>query len=258
MEEKKNYSIKELRDICQGRGPASVTQTFVGKTNRIFSIYLTKYLVKTKITPNQVTSLGTTIFLIGTVLYAFGEFELAVAGFILIVLNGILDACDGELYRLRGYTEGYGSSYVEPLSHDIMYGLMFLPISYGAFIATGEPLLLFTGAVAVAAKLLYRLLDMRFYFGVLKKLEEEKYGGTNKEIEFNRQSVLKRWMYIIYRHTATSTGLIIPLFLATVFWQLNLFVLFYAALYSLHLAETPSQQIYFLFRFFLERRAHSQ
>ena len=79
---------------------------------------------------------------------------MSLIGFSFLFLATISDACDGELFRFRKYRTGYGG-YVESLSHDIMYGLMFVPIAYGVFLQTGNHIFLIFGAGAAIFKLLF-------------------------------------------------------------------------------------------------------
>lgn len=226
---KNKYTIKELRRLCQDTGPAKITQTILGRMARIFSIYLTRYLIRTNITPNQITFAGSVIYLFGVSLFAFGSYNLFIVGFLLLIVATITDASDGEVFRFRKYRQGYGGSYVEPLSHDIMYALIFMAIAYGAFLQFGNEFILIFGSIASIFKLLFRLTEIRFFYGVTKLLSAKGQIDTTKR--FDKQSGIKRFIFIVYRQIATSTGLLIPLLLAILFNRLDLFVYFYGALF---------------------------
>lgn len=229
--EQKNYTILELRQLCQNMGAQNSAQTIFGLANRVVSIYLTKLLLKTSLTPNWITTLGVLVYLLGVVSFMGGEWRGALLGFLLMALAGVLDACDGEVARFRKLKDGYGASYVEPVSHDIMYGLTFLPIAYGAFVQTGNPYMFLFGAAASIFKLLYRLGEVRYLYGVLKKTPQVE--GAEAPKIFKEQSRFTKILYALYRHTATSTGILAPLLIAGLFERLDIYVIVYAVYYSL-------------------------
>jgi len=223
-------SIKEWRRLCQSSAPDPANETLTGRSARIFSIYCTKYLVRTRLTPNKITVIGTTTFLLGVALYTFGIHWLSFLGFGLIYLATVLDACDGEVYRFRKYKNGYGGTYVEPLTHDIMYGLMFLPIAYGAYVITGSAPIMLFGAVAAIFKLLFRLTELRFFHGVTRLLPSR--GQIDKTKNFKEKSRVTKPIFYLYRNTCTSTGMLIPLLIFTILNRLDIFVVLYAFAFS--------------------------
>lgn len=227
--EQYNYSIKELRELCQPSAAHRSTETFAGRSARKFSIYFTKYFLKTSVTPNQITVVGTGIYLFGTFLYIFHNYALSLFGFLLLYIATILDASDGEVFRARKYRSGYGTTYVEPLSHDIMYALMFLPMSYGVFLATGNYIYLIFGFSAPVFKLLFRLTEHRFFCGVSKLLGGLGHKDDTKK--FKEQSKASKLIYVLYRNICTSTGMLIPLLIATLANRVGLFLIFYGTAY---------------------------
>ena len=77
--------------------------------NRRLSTLLTRLLVRTPLSPNQVTVLSFLVLLPGAYLLSTGErIALIGAGF-LIQLSFTLDCCDGELARLRGLNSPFGA-----------------------------------------------------------------------------------------------------------------------------------------------------
>lgn len=236
-----NYTIKQLRAICQASGPAKSTQSWFGLANRFVSIYFTSLLIGTSITPNQITFLSTVIYLIGIGFITTGNTVYGLVGFGLLLLATVLDACDGEVFRFRGYKKGYGDSYVEPLSHDIMYGLMFIAISYGAYLQAGYVWLLLAGAAASIFKLLFRMTETRFLNGVLGRMQYHGFTDTTKK--FNQASAWHRLVYTFYRNTATSTGLLFPLLIAIIFARLDIFIILYGAGYFMLWLGLFSRQI---------------
>lgn len=231
MQNKGKYTIRELRAKCQHTGPKKETQTYLGLVVRYFSIYFTKYLIKTNLTPNQITAIGTAVYLLGAFLLAFNNYSLSVFALFLLFFATILDASDGEVARFHAFSYGYGGSYVEPLTHDIMYAFMFLPIAYGAYLQTHNPLLFLFGAIASVSKLVFRLMTGRFFYGVTIKLPTK--GQIDPTVNFVQQSRFNRIIYRLYRNLCTSSGILLPLFIAVIFNRLDIFVVFYAVIFSL-------------------------
>jgi len=230
MDQAEHRTIKRWRELCQSSAPDPANETLAGRSARVFSIYFTKYLVRTRLTPNKITAIGTIIYLIGVGLYAFGMYWLSILGFGLLYLSTILDACDGEVFRYRKYKSGYGGTYVEPLTHDIMYGLMFLPIAYGGFVITGNPYTLLLGGVAGIFKVLFRLTESRFFYGVTRLLPGR--GQIDSTKNFKEKSKATKLIFRLYRNTCTSTGILIPLLILTILNRPDIFVIFYAFAFS--------------------------
>ena len=133
--------------------------------------------------------------------------------------------------RFRKIKGGRGASFVEPISHDIMYALTFFPIAYGAFIQTGNPYVFIFGAAASIFKLLYRLSEARYLHGILRSGAAIKNGMSPKP--FKDRSFVTKTIYAIYRHTATSTGILLPLLIAGLFERLDIYVIGYGVYFFL-------------------------
>lgn len=64
----------------------------------------TRLLLRTSLTPNQVTIIGTLVGMIGGIVLAWPTWMAIVIGVVCLIVSGVLDCCDGELARLR-FTE---------------------------------------------------------------------------------------------------------------------------------------------------------
>ncbi len=239
----RHLGIRELRAICQATAPAPERETFTGKTARVFSIYFTKLFLLTSITPNQITFLSVIVFLVGVNLFLTGETFWSVCGALLVYFATVLDGCDGEVARFRKTASTVGGVYAEPVSHDVQYGLMFLPLGWAAMASTGQPLWLLMGFIASVSKLLTRLVETRFW--------SLKLGGaapTQDEVERARRSFATRPRYLkviswVKRNTLSSNGMILPLLLAAVFQKVHWYVGFYGAAYASLWIITFARQI---------------
>ncbi len=69
--------------------------------NRPISTFVTRRLVGTSITPNQMTVVANVIGALGVVLVFQGTWAMLALGSLLVQLQSILDGCDGEIARLK-------------------------------------------------------------------------------------------------------------------------------------------------------------
>lgn len=76
--------------------------------NRPVSIKISEVLLKTKITPNQISLISFIVALFGALFFYFGDYFFLVIGGILVHLSSIIDGCDGEVARLKLVETKYG------------------------------------------------------------------------------------------------------------------------------------------------------
>lgn len=224
-------TIKELREICQATAPAPERETFTGKKARIFSIYLTKLFLKTSITPNQITVISVFVFFIGMSLFLFGKTGFAILGALCVFFATILDGSDGEVARFRQTKNPVGGLYVEPVSHDIQYGLMFFILGIAAYLSTKSFLPLVFAFAASTFKLMTRLLENRYWFMTKAIVSDEEIKELRKN--FSARPAYKRFLSWVKRNTMTSNGLILPLLLAAIFSKLSWFLYAYGTAHIL-------------------------
>ncbi len=221
-------TIRELRAICQATAPAPGSESILGLFSRRFSIYGTWLFIKTPITPNQITVISTSTFFAGIALFFFPFEVLHLAGVGVIFLSIVFDGCDGEKARYIRNTRKSGGAYVEPVSHDIQYGLSFFLLGIAAWLHAGNTVLVVVGAVASIAKLLYRFLEIRFWHAFIapsmskEKVEQEKYAYQSRGFHI-------RVFYWVNKNVFSSSGWVGPLLIAVLVNRLDLLLWFYAA-----------------------------
>ena len=121
--------ISELRRICQPPREESWWFTYIG---RPISIYLTKLLLYTPITGNQVTILMLIAGVAAGTLFISGNYWYSIAGALLFMLSILLDLVDGEVARYRKASSLRGW-YLDRLTHNIVYPYIFVGISFGGY-----------------------------------------------------------------------------------------------------------------------------
>jgi CDP-L-myo-inositol myo-inositolphosphotransferase len=76
--------------------------------NRPISTRITRFLVKTKITPNQISFFSFLLCLISSVLFLKGGYATLLSGAVLAQIASIIDGCDGEIARLKYQSTAFG------------------------------------------------------------------------------------------------------------------------------------------------------
>src|SRR5207244_4093199 len=116
--------------------------------NRKLSLFLTRRLVSTRLTPNQVSVVILGIGLFGAWLASRGTYAAMLAGAALFQMQSVLDGCDGEMSRItfRGSLEG---EWLDTVGDDLTNYAFFAASAWGLFSATGRTLYLAFGALLV-------------------------------------------------------------------------------------------------------------
>jgi len=125
--------------------------------NRRVSIAITKQLVDTNVTPNQMTVVATIVGAAGVIL-TFQATWLALAlGAFLVQMQSILDGCDGELARLKFKSSRFGEWLDNVLDDQVNVGYG-VGLGYAASVLLDNPLWLWLGAGAGAAFIIHNLI----------------------------------------------------------------------------------------------------
>ena len=114
---------------------------------RPFVEMIAKILVKTKITPNQITTIGIFISIIAGFFFALGEWKYLIIGSILTQCVLISDMLDGKVARYKKLGTVFGEWY-DGIANKIFKYTLFLGATIGAYRISGDPLILIIGAVA--------------------------------------------------------------------------------------------------------------
>ena len=121
--------------------------------NRKISLAITRQLINTSLTPNQMSLISIGIGLIGALLLSFPIISLQVFGALLFLLHSITDGCDGELARLK-YMESRWGGLLDYWGDNIVHAAVFLGIGLAWKKATGLMIALWCSGFAIAGSLL--------------------------------------------------------------------------------------------------------
>ena len=134
MEIERDALEKKLQEI-RGQTEGWVAQAI----NKPISFFLTRRLIKTSITPNQITAVN--LLLAGVAVFFLSRLEYGerVLGGVLMYLSSIIDGCDGEVARLKGLSSKFGA-WFDTIADDLSNNLFFTALFIGLHRSTGETL----------------------------------------------------------------------------------------------------------------------
>lgn len=156
-------TIKELREICQKPSEMHDFGTLRGKIHRFFSIYITRLIINTRITPNQVTLSLLFFNALVAFFFATGNYLFSILAIIPFELMIIIDQVDGELARYKKTTSLDGL-FLDSLSEVILMPLVFAGVTIGVMQNNFDILLLIFGISAIF---------FSFYNGIIQYLKHE-------------------------------------------------------------------------------------
>jgi phosphatidylglycerophosphate synthase len=159
LDNRKFYTIADHGDISNVEkslyhGLIKETDGFMARHfNRKISLAITRQLINTSLTPNQMSLISIGIGLIGALLLSFPIISLQVFGALLFLLHSITDGCDGELARLK-YMESSWGGLLDYWGDNIVHAAVFLGIGLAWKKATGLMIALWCSGFAIAGSLL--------------------------------------------------------------------------------------------------------
>lgn len=229
-----SWTIEEYRKYLQKTSPEGEHETYTGRTVRFFSIYLTRALTHTNLSPDQITVISVLIFLAGVSMFIFNDYGAGILGASLVYISIIFDACDGEIARLKGSKSGIGGIYTEPVSHDIQYALMFIPLTLGAYATNQNIVIIYAGFFAAVFKLMTRFITYRFQMmkyqiaAVAPSGQPRDQRPKSLEDICAKSNTIKKIYWYLNRNIFSSVGLVFPLLIFAVFSRIDLFIWLYA------------------------------
>ncbi|HZX44982.1 MAG TPA: CDP-alcohol phosphatidyltransferase family protein [Candidatus Nanoarchaeia archaeon] len=140
---------------------------------RRISLRITYLLIRTQITPNQITFFSLILGLVASFLFSLGSYYYALVGILFIHLSFLFDHVDGEIARYKKLRSDFGA-WFDQVSDRIKESTAFIGLALGIYLATGSSLPLILGMFAV-----FNL----FMIGHLR--------GTTSQLKFEHTSELK-------------------------------------------------------------------
>ncbi len=114
--------------------------------NRRISTRLSKYLVRTPLTPNMISIISFSLALLAAYLFSLGSYLYTVIAGIITQIASIIDGCDGEVARLKGLKSKYGAVF-DTILDRYADMLLAIGIAYGYYTIVKDPLILLLLAI---------------------------------------------------------------------------------------------------------------
>lgn len=111
---------------------------FTRVVDRRFSRFLTRRLLPTGISPNQVSIISILIGIIGGCCFATGRPGIAALGALLFLASTIIDGCDGEIARLTFRESAFGAR-LDILGDNLVHLFLFGGIASGLYRRSADP-----------------------------------------------------------------------------------------------------------------------
>jgi phosphatidylglycerophosphate synthase len=127
--------------------------------SRPLSRLLTRRLMRTAITPNQITFASALLGLSGACLLAQPGYVWQVLGSLLFLLSTIIDGCDGEIARLTFQESAFGAK-LDIIMDNVVHLFLFPGMALGLYRQQHDPFYLILGAVALVGVLLSMVVYM--------------------------------------------------------------------------------------------------
>lgn len=236
------YSVAQLREICQKTSSNPAREGTSGRVVRFFSIFATMLFLRTRLSPNDVTVLSVVVFFVGVGMFFIGTYTADIIGSFVIFLSVILDGSDGEIARFRKTAGRLGSNYVEPISHDVQYGISFLMLGAALAVRAEMPIFYLLGGVASVAKLLYRHFESRFWNFYHAGITKDEIGAIKQA--YDSLPMLERLASWIRRHIYSSTGFSISCIVFSILGRLDILLWFWAIGASIFCILLASKQFW--------------
>jgi phosphatidylglycerophosphate synthase len=129
--------------------------------NRYISLFISRFLVKTSLRPNQVSVAILGIGVLGALSAAQGSYPSLVLGAALFQAQSVLDGCDGEMSRVSHRGSRLGE-WLDTIGDDLTNYGFFGGAGLGLYRQSGQPLYAVAGAVCVACGVIASGLEYRY------------------------------------------------------------------------------------------------
>jgi phosphatidylglycerophosphate synthase len=149
--------LQAAHDDAAGRAAARALFARLGRpgdgwltrlVDRRISRALTRLLLPTGVTPNQVTVTSIAVGIVAGVLFATGSHAAAILGAMLFLASTIIDGCDGELARLT-FRESLFGARLDVVGDNVVHLFLFGGIATGLYRRAHDPRLAIAGLLLV-------------------------------------------------------------------------------------------------------------
>ncbi len=150
-------SLKELNQICQKPRYKEVGNWMVRHILRDAALPITRLLLHTRVTANQVTLVSIVIGLFGISLFAAESNGLFFLGAALLQLWYLLDHVDGQIARYHK-TNSLTGRFFDYIMHHLIHGVIFFSLGFYVYQMTYEIVFVVWGFIASISIMMFNLV----------------------------------------------------------------------------------------------------
>ncbi len=142
------HAERLLLQATRSKGDGLIAKTI----NRRISNLITRWLMKTPITPNQISAFNLLFSAFAAWVVSFGQPISTIVGGILFQFASILDGCDGEVAHIKFKASKKGA-FIDTVTDQLSYMFFVVGVTVGAYKVTGSPTVFGVAALALVCLL---------------------------------------------------------------------------------------------------------
>ncbi len=239
-------SFGELKKICQTTAHKDVTNVYMRFVSRNISIFITRFLIPTPVTADQVSFAMIVMGILASLFFLSSSQAMFVLGALGLQLWYLLDCVDGEIARYRLYQKTgklveekvelpMTGAYWDYLNHYIVHGLAPLTAGFGLFLAYENLawfLLGFLASISQVMLLAVHDTKSRAFIAKVKKAGQSHWVGLNpkpnKGETQKKKWGLAKWIFVALHYSTTYPTVMNAALLAGIFDLRGFFLVYYA------------------------------
>lgn len=128
---------------------------------RRISGFISGFLIRTPVTPNQVTIISLILGIISGVFFSLGEYTYTITAGLLYFLSTVFDQCDGEVARLKQMETEFGRK-LDIIVDAIVNAVIVVGITIAVYVKMDSVLVIITGFLAMTGITISLLLTTYF------------------------------------------------------------------------------------------------
>lgn len=199
--------IDKLRGICQKKDYRKTGNMMARFITRDIALYVTRLLIPTGITANQVVFITVMLGLISAVCFAFGSAFMTLAGAFFFQLWYLSDHVDGQIARYRKTSSLTGTFY-DFYAHYIVHFLVLGGLALGLYIRYMDLRFLILGLIACFSVNMVSLINDCIYKAFYNGLSNEQSDmvvktGAKAEGKKEKQKGLPKKIFV-FMHKLTE------------------------------------------------------
>jgi phosphatidylglycerophosphate synthase len=178
---------------------------------RHLSYRLTPALLKTSITPNQITAVSLWFGLLSAGCFILGNYIAGIIGALLLTASYTFDNCDGEVARIKNMSSEFGAKFDDMVDWMVDTSF-FAALGYGTSQVTNQSFWFWLGCAAAVGASIDYIVDLNYH--AKNKQKEEPKTREEQASEPKRPQSKLDWLIYIFHKLSRADFCIIVLILA--------------------------------------------